>query len=847
MISIKMREGFLETSLLLLLLCVLCTSAVTEDAIMQTGAKPTSIPAQHRARAPWHPHTLGGCEDAACCRSQCAENGHHVGDSQQGPPTCPEACLLRVAGSTQEDVEAACMTAKSEKQASSGDFLESLLTQDKEAPLDTCTPGTGSADYQEGLLFACLAGGQLGAGPRLEVKPGESPAFTPTGSFFWGMINSPAQDGRAFSWYTRMFSLFKEGHPLDMQMGMGGTWLNAKGIYYDVCPCPKGPDPGAACCRPPSTQPCKCAGWLWQSLEGGPGYWGSELPTTASKWRIGDSAGCYDYFTGSPLFSFGPSEGHDCDQMGIAQISNRMLVQPDGLTFEEEGMFGVSYAHTTIGKTGNNDTRNFWTVIVDADNFAGPLAYFIPEWWRHRPKGFEAQTQHLGDYSTCPTLTQGQAGAFEWNTLNTYKASNGVYKLPNMTVPYHDGRSVLMMNFRSYEDTEVAAVVEEALNTGELNTSKIMAGGSRRQCIPGQQPAPFNVETGRPMTVGTLTTSIEDDECVWSFKVDNPDCGPSGDCPMPRSRYVGPNLQPVPETAAPPELQAQQFVTKEPKGAYDQLTDRGRACLSSPGPASPVLYCAESLKGNKYSTWVGYKWYRFVDQPGLQQAKLTAEQKAFMQDRIEKLHKMVGQGSRWIKAKGAEPLGLAKVDRAALVTPPKGLEVGYVPIVVYEGFDKPNGCHNPDPSPPPSPVPPSPPAPPPPVPPSPPPPPPPSSDGVMIFEQGGVGKLFLAKTDFMQNPWRSGASAWDVCGGAAFDSGGPVWTPTSGSRIQSFQVNGSLSIKTSDRCALHYHYDVVPLSDKAYSVADGRVAAPTVNYFEVVAKFDEVVSETTLV
>ena len=53
--------------------------------------------------------------------------------------------------------------------------------------------------------------------------------------------------------------------------------------------------------------------------------------------------------------------------MGIAQLSNTMLMAPDGLTFEQgkEGMVGVSYVRTPVGKVKDADDRNFWTILVD--------------------------------------------------------------------------------------------------------------------------------------------------------------------------------------------------------------------------------------------------------------------------------------------------------------------------------------------------------------------------------------------------------------------------------------------------------------------------------------------------
>eukprot|EP00966_Prymnesium_polylepis_P278112 6426219-Prymnesium_polylepis.1 len=64
-----------------------------------------------------------------------------------------------------------------------------------------------------------------------------------------------------------------------------------------------------------------------------------------------------------------------------------------------------------------------------------------------------------------------------------------------------------------------------------------------------------------------------------------------------------------------------------------------------------------------------------------------------MQLRIEKLHRMAGRVSRWLKPRVAATVGLAAIESALILSPPAGLEVGYVPIALFEGLDQPAaGC-----------------------------------------------------------------------------------------------------------------------------------------------------------
>jgi len=79
---------------------------------------------------------------------------------------------------------------------------------------------------------------------------------------------------------------------------------------------------------------------------------------------------------------------------------------------------------------------------------------------------------------------------------------------------------------------------------------------------------------------------------------------------------------------------------------------------------------------------VTYYWYRFVDQPSFQQYSWSEEKKAKLQAFVEKVH------AAWTIDKDyMAPLrrgSLATLDPALLVTPPKGLELGYVPIVTHQ-------------------------------------------------------------------------------------------------------------------------------------------------------------------
>jgi hypothetical protein len=104
------------------------------------------------------------------------------------------------------------------------------------------------------------------------------------------------------------------------------------------------------------------------------------------------------------------------------------------------------------------------------------------------------------------------------------------------------------------------------------------------------------------------------------------------------------------------------------------------SCWKTPGPVAGPF----KAKLGDGST-VTYYWYRFADQPALLNADMSKEEREEMQRRVEKLHR------HWTKEREYLPptmIGkLADIDPALLVTPPVGMEVGYVPIVTRQGHE----------------------------------------------------------------------------------------------------------------------------------------------------------------
>ncbi|HLO97266.1 MAG TPA: hypothetical protein VK171_01615, partial [Fimbriimonas sp.] len=76
---------------------------------------------------------------------------------------------------------------------------------------------------------------------------------------------------------------------------------------------------------------------------------------------------------------------------------------------------------------------------------------------------------------------------------------------------------------------------------------------------------------------------------------------------------------------------------------------------------------------------VTYSWYRFVDQPSFQQYKWSTAKKQKLQALVEKIHRSWKHTRDYMAPPSSGTL--VSLDPALLVTPPKGMEVGFVPIV----------------------------------------------------------------------------------------------------------------------------------------------------------------------
>ncbi len=424
---------------------------------------------------------------------------------------------------------------------------------------------------------------------------------------------------------------------------------------------------------------------VFQTVEGGLGYWaGNHFRYGPPKFSMNGTPQCYDYEVGSPGWSFFYSnEALPENRLSIAQLSNRLLIPPDALPFQgtPNGQFlGYSWMALPFTDATTEDPptgEQSWTCFLSAANFKGPIAYYIPETWSKIGKLFNEPFLHGRGLDARPGDIGG--GAMEINTVPCFKAKDAkgsVYsKIPKLQFPvYGEGRTYLVQDVTYYSKKALYDAFNSWKNDGPICSGRFDQGGTWKPKLTTETTS--YTQTGKKMTgiEKVFDTTIFESN-VWGLKWSQNPISPNGEFPQ-YYKQVGNEIVAVAEKDVPVEtkLHAQEFELSKPGVPYTSPTT---GAWTQPGAKSGPF----SVKLADGSV-VTYSWYRFVDQPSFQQYHWSEEKKAKLQALVAKLH------ASWTIDRDymAPPTHgkLVALDSALIVTPPIGLEVGYVPIVTRQ-------------------------------------------------------------------------------------------------------------------------------------------------------------------
>lgn len=428
---------------------------------------------------------------------------------------------------------------------------------------------------------------------------------------------------------------------------------------------------------------------VFQTVEGGLGYWaGNHFRYGPPKFSMNATPQCYDYEVGSPGWSFFHSnEALPDNRLGIAQLSNRLLIPPDGLPFQgnPNGDFlgytwmALPFTDPTTGDPPTGDQS--WTCFLSAANFKGPIAYYIPETWSKIGKLFNYPFLHGRGLDARPGSMGG--GAMEINTvpcLDSKDARGTTYtKLPKLQFPVDaQGRAILVQDVTYYSKEALYDGFKTWRDGGPPCSGKIGDKGAWKPKLKTNTTRYSQADKTIAGVEKVFDTRIFEGN-MWGLQWTANDGAEKGIFPQ-YYKHVGETSVAVPAAAVPAEtkLLSQEFKLAPMGAAY---TSPASGAWAKPGPERGP-FTVPLADGSA----VTYSWYRFVDQPSFQQYQWSAEKKAKLQALVEKLH------AQWPTDRDymAPPTRgkLVSLDPALSVIPPAGLEVGYVPIVTGQAAAK---------------------------------------------------------------------------------------------------------------------------------------------------------------
>ncbi len=530
--------------------------------------------------------------------------------------------------------------------------------------------------------------------PTSPLKPGEH-LHCQLAGYLGIQTNKVAETYNAgYSMYVAAWPLVETYPGNRFQTGLFGTWMHQQFV------------------TPPPVEERK----LYCDIEGGLGWWrDTRFATETPKFIMGGVALGFSQWANGP----GAGKNRDWDKplglYGVAQLSQHVLWPPDGLNLEQGvcgQLWGYGYVNlpllqakpTTAGKdvpTGGN----CWTLFLNTGNFKGPVAFFTPYFF----SSITAEQPELaGLFLDSLPGRPNRPIQMETQYIPCVQAADrkgDVYaKIEPTSFPRGDnGESVVLHQPVVYDDSALSHDVDQWLNhNGKPASGVLKPEGTAHHTVHGQNVASWAIhEDGVPrekrirLDWKSLAKPTPIDEHTYGFHwtdelVEKTDTKDGRLTTLPQfyrlvhegetSHWVAVAPDQVPAETG---LASVTFAPKkrEPLEPYTTPNDP-KSCWKTPGPVAGPF----KAKLGDGSTIV-YSWYRFADQPAMLNADLTDAEREAIQKRVEKIHKEWTPDRDYLappKTGGA----LAKIDPALLVTPPKGFEIGYVPIVTWQGIER---------------------------------------------------------------------------------------------------------------------------------------------------------------
>ena len=484
------------------------------------------------------------------------------------------------------------------------------------------------------------------------------------------------------SYYTSIWAIF-ENHLIDQFQIGHGTWITPNN-HGNKPLCPKGtmardnwPERG------PSYRD------VFQTIEGGPGYWwNTKFPSPQMKYRVNGTTDCYTSQIASPGWTWdGSALGSNVP--GIAQLSNRLLYPPDGITFklgDDPKILGNAWmalplTPKTITNNGHVTGQNNWTLFLNAENFSGPVVYWVPEAWSKISKNYSPANGHTLD-SKLKMAQYPQSMANEINTVYMYqqKKNGKTYsRIPKLKFPVDDkGRTIFHQDVKMYSKDAIYNDLEKAINN------------SGKYYFPDGQ---FKKDGTYISKLKAYPTSLKQDNKkikrlneILKFK--------SFNYPGNKNFAWGIQWQKNYLNGYFPEYFIDRKVALTQEIPRDIFLKLDKKKFPKKKHKSRGYYDSR-LKNHKGQTFkaylndnsvVTYRWYKFIDQPAIKKLNLSQTAKDRLQGIVETIHMLWTIDKEFIESPTTGKLAI--IENSLIVFPPEGMQTGYVPIAIKQVWNK---------------------------------------------------------------------------------------------------------------------------------------------------------------
>ncbi len=519
------------------------------------------------------------------------------------------------------------------------------------------------------------------------------------------------------------FNLFTKEHISDNSFGAGFSFYSAVWPFMQEYPGAMNYQTGQGTWLPPRND-VNLPPDFYNTIEGGLGWWGdTRFGMDVPKFIMGGVTNSFDAFANGP--GTGSTEtttegerdwSTPSGKYGVAQLSPYLLWPPDGLNMDEDmnGEFlGYGYhplpltdpMQTTAGvdfATGNQ----CWTLFLNSTNFKGPVAFFMPTFWTsvvlHDPATYEGL--FLDTRPSDPNMQFGQEFSAA-PALIGVNVNNDAYAkvMPPVYPKTTSNTSEIMRDVSVYSFDAKWNEVDNWFNGGAVPSTEMNTAGiiSSNFDLDNQNPDP--VDGGIWTGVGPEIDAIIDQSSYGIIKESSNqkavyyewDTNIVNEL---SDGFILPEYYEFNATNEWAHIPMADIPTSTGLTHHDPLTNpviinkpyltplevdchfHGQdSPWTSPGPADGP-YTAALEDGSV----VTYYWYRFIDQPAVIHAGLPDDMRQDLQTRVELIH------THWLHTDNylPSPTGgtLASLDNGLLVTPPAGLEIGYVPIVSRQEY-----------------------------------------------------------------------------------------------------------------------------------------------------------------